>query len=173
MHIPASPVAPHMVDNKYYGPGDKTKYQLGDAEVVSLHARRRSAEADTLTLLRAEMDNDPLRNVDDQSHLFLVARPAAARRDVCLPITGAPDWQTRLTGLVTKARTSESLPTALTRFELATVPAPLHCPPVNAPDSPPGVHMPGPGDAHSVAGPRPAVAAQWQFPPGRQGPHLP
>ncbi|HWU05540.1 MAG TPA: ATP-binding protein [Streptomyces sp.] len=116
VHIPASPVAPHMVDNKYYGRGDKTKYQLGDAEVVSLHVRRRSAEADTMTLLRTEMDNDPLRNVDDQSHLFLVARPTAARRDVCLPITGAPEWQMRLTALITKARTSEALPTALTRF---------------------------------------------------------
>ncbi|MFC8728243.1 AlbA family DNA-binding domain-containing protein [Streptomyces bacillaris] len=116
VHIPASPVAPHMVDNKYYGRGDKTKYQLGDAEVVSLHARRRSAEADTLTLLRTEMDNDPLRNVDDQSHLFLVARPAAARRDVCLPITGAPDWQTHLLTLVEKAKSSQAVPATLAKF---------------------------------------------------------
>ncbi|MFF2721915.1 hypothetical protein [Streptomyces sp. NPDC058011] len=116
VHIPASPVAPHMVDNKYYGRGDKTKYRLGDAEVVSLHARRRSAEADTLTLLRTEMDNDPLRGVCDQSHLFLVARPAAARRDVCLPITGAPDWQTRLLTLVEKAKSSEDAPLTFVRI---------------------------------------------------------
>lgn len=104
VHIPASPVAPHMVDNKYIGRGDKTKYQMGDAE------------ADTLALLRKEMDNDPLRNFDDQSHLFLVAHPTAARRDVCLPITGAPDWQTRLTALVTKAQGSAALPATLAKF---------------------------------------------------------
>ncbi len=52
----------------------------------------------------------------DQVHADLVARPTGERRDVCLPITGAPDWQMRLTALVTKARTSEALPTALTRF---------------------------------------------------------
>ncbi|MFF2411425.1 hypothetical protein [Streptomyces sp. NPDC058092] len=56
VHIPAGPVAPHMVDNRYFGRGDKTKYQMGDAEVVTLHARRRNAEADTLTLLGKEMD---------------------------------------------------------------------------------------------------------------------
>ncbi|OXZ01504.1 helix-turn-helix domain-containing protein [Streptomyces sp. 2R] len=116
VHIPASPVAPHMVENYYYGRGDKTKYRLGDAEVVTLHARRRSAEADTMTLLRTEMDNDPLRRVCDQSHLFLVARPAAARRDVCLPITGAPDWQTRLRTLVEQAKSSEAVPATLAQF---------------------------------------------------------
>ncbi len=41
VHIPASPVAPHMVDNKYFGRGDKAKYQMGDAEVV---APRKTAE---------------------------------------------------------------------------------------------------------------------------------
>ncbi|MFE2188512.1 hypothetical protein [Streptomyces sp. NPDC059455] len=88
VHIPASPVAPHMVDNRYFGRGDKTKYQMGDAEVVSLHARRRNTEADTLALLRKEMDEDPLRDVGAQSHLFLAAQPTAGRRDMCLPLMG-------------------------------------------------------------------------------------
>ncbi|MGW4048574.1 AlbA family DNA-binding domain-containing protein [Streptomyces sp. NPDC004721] len=71
VHVPASPVAPHMVDNRYFGRGDKTKYQMGDAEVFALHARRRNTEADTLALLRKEMDEDLLRDVGAQSHLFL------------------------------------------------------------------------------------------------------
>ncbi|MEV6251276.1 ATP-binding protein [Streptomyces sp. NPDC051742] len=103
VHIPASPVAPHMVDNRYFGRGDKTKYQMADAEVVGLHARRRDIEGDTLTLLRKEMDEDPLRDVGAQSHLFLVAQPTAGRRDMCLPITGAKDWNQRLPALIQRA----------------------------------------------------------------------
>ncbi|MER5353468.1 ATP-binding protein [Kitasatospora sp. NPDC002551] len=113
VHIPASPVAPHMVDNRYFGRGDKTKYQMGDAEVVALHARRRDAEADTVKLLRKEMDEDPLRDVGAQSHFFLVARPTAGRRDMCLPITGAQDWNTLLQALIRRVREDQTLRTAL------------------------------------------------------------
>ncbi|MFJ6994494.1 helix-turn-helix domain-containing protein [Streptomyces sp. NPDC003090] len=109
VHIPASPVAPHMVDNRYFGRGDKTKYQMGDAEVVSLHARRRAAEADILTLLRREMDEDPLRDVGSHSHFFVVAQPAAGRRDMCLPITGAQDWNSRLHTLINRVQESREL----------------------------------------------------------------
>ncbi|MFJ6384740.1 helix-turn-helix domain-containing protein [Kitasatospora sp. NPDC092039] len=113
VHIPASPVAPHMVDNRYFGRGDKTKYQMGDAEVVALHARRRNTEADTITLLRKEMDEDPLRDVGAQSHFFLVAQPTAGRRDMCLPITGAQDWNMRLHTLIRRVQASPILQAAL------------------------------------------------------------
>ncbi|MFD8431803.1 helix-turn-helix domain-containing protein [Streptomyces coelicoflavus] len=113
VHIPASPVAPHMVDNRYFGRGDKTKYQMGDNWVVSLHARRRNTEADILALLRKEMDEDPLRDVGAQSHLFLVAQPTAGRRDMCLPITSARDWNIRLHTLIQQARTSPRTKAAL------------------------------------------------------------
>ncbi|MFH9829399.1 helix-turn-helix domain-containing protein [Streptomyces bobili] len=113
VHVPASPAAPHMVDNKYIGRGDKTKYQMGDAEVVALHARRRSADADALALLRREMDEDPLRDVGAQSHLFLVAQPTAGRRDMCLPIIGAQDWNGRLNSLINRVQESSELRAAL------------------------------------------------------------
>ncbi|MEK8141680.1 ATP-binding protein [Streptomyces sp. M10(2022)] len=113
VHIPASPVAPHMVDNRYFGRGDKTKYQMGDAEVVTLHARRRNAETDTLTLLGKEMDEDPLQDVGANSHLFLVAQPTAGRRDMCLPITGAQDWNMRLHHLIRRVHENQRLRTAL------------------------------------------------------------
>lgn len=113
VHIPASPIAPHMVDNRYFGRSDKTKYQMSDNEVVSLHARRRDTEADILTLLRKEMDEDPLRDVGAQSHLFLVAQPTAGRRDMCLPITGARDWNIRLHTLIQQTRTSPRTQAAL------------------------------------------------------------
>ncbi|XVV32968.1 hypothetical protein ACQPXT_01165 (plasmid) [Streptomyces sp. CA-100214] len=113
VHIPASPVAPHMVDNRYFGRGDKTKYQMGDAQVVALHAKRRSAEADTLLLLQKQMKEDPLRDVGDQSHLFLVAQPTAGRRDMCLPITGAQNWNLRMATLIKRVQESQDLRSAL------------------------------------------------------------
>ncbi|MFD4862484.1 AlbA family DNA-binding domain-containing protein [Streptomyces atratus] len=113
VHIPASPVAPHMVDNRYFGRADKTKYLMGDAEVVSLHARRRNTEADALALLHKEMDEDPLADVGAQSHLFLVAQPMAGRRHMCLPITGAQDWNMRLHTLIRRVQENQSLRAAL------------------------------------------------------------
>lgn len=104
-----------MVDNRYFGRGDKTKYQMGDAEVVALHTRRRNTEADTLTLLREEMDEDPLRDVGAQSHLFLVAQPTAGRRDMCLPITGAQNWNQRLHILIQRALEAPRTRAALSR----------------------------------------------------------
>ncbi|MBM9624796.1 helix-turn-helix domain-containing protein [Streptomyces zhihengii] len=113
VHIPASPVAPHMVDNRYFGRGDKTKYQMGDAQVVALHAKRRSAEADTLLLLQKQMEEDPLRDVGVQSHLFLVAQPTAGRRDMCLQITGAQDWNLRMATLIKRVQESQALRSVL------------------------------------------------------------
>ncbi|MEU8718339.1 hypothetical protein [Streptomyces sp. NPDC048663] len=115
VHIPASSVAPHMVDNRYFGRGEKTKYQMGDAQVVELHAKRRNAEADTLLLLQKHMEDDPLRDVGRQSHLFLVAHPTAGRRDMCLPITGAQDWNVRMAKLIQRVQESEVLRSALAR----------------------------------------------------------
>ena len=53
VHIPASAAAPHMVDGRYYGRGDKTKYQMADAEVVRHHLLRKANEtgANAATLL--------------------------------------------------------------------------------------------------------------------------
>ncbi|MFP8959027.1 DEAD/DEAH box helicase family protein [Streptomyces nanhaiensis] len=96
VHIPPSPAAPHMVDGRYFGRGDKTKHPLADADVVRLHQRRRTAEDDALALLREEIGRDPLAGAGDQSHLFLLAQPAAGRRDMLLELTSDPNWNTRL-----------------------------------------------------------------------------
>lgn len=109
VHIPASPAAPHMVEGRYFGRGDKTKYRLSDAEVLRLHAQRNDAEADALALLQKEMDADPLRSVGEQSHLFLVAQPTAGRRDMLLDLTGAPDWSTRLARFIERAHQNKEL----------------------------------------------------------------
>lgn len=105
VHIPPSPAAPHMVDGRYFGRGDKTKHPLADADVVRLHQRRRTAEDDALALLREEIGRDPLAGAGEQSHLFLLAQPAAGRRDMLLELTSDPDWNTRLWHFIQNAAT--------------------------------------------------------------------
>ncbi|WP_329583530.1 AlbA family DNA-binding domain-containing protein [Streptomyces sp. NBC_01361] len=109
VHIPASPAAPHMVEGRYFGRGDKTKYRLSDTEVLRLHARRNAVEADALGLLTKEMNEDPLQRFGQQSHFFLVAQPTAGRRDLLLDLTGALDWNTRLARLIERAHQNPGL----------------------------------------------------------------
>jgi hypothetical protein len=85
VHIPPSGVAPHMVDNKYLGRGDKTKHYLSDAEVTRLHERRRAGEADGITLLRREFERDPIPS-SPQAHLFLLAEPSPGRPEMLLDL---------------------------------------------------------------------------------------
>lgn len=107
IHIPASPLAPHMVDGRYFGRGDKTKRTLPDSEVVRLHERRRNAEQDALSLLRQEIDNDPMHDVGKQSHMFLVAQPLSAPRDLLLDLTSGPKWNIQLAQFIEKTYTPE------------------------------------------------------------------
>ncbi|MFD8026777.1 helix-turn-helix domain-containing protein [Streptomyces lavendulae] len=104
IHVPASPAAPHMVDGRYHGRGDKTKHVLSDADVVRLHERRRSTDQDALELLQHEMDRDPVRH-GNNAHLFLLAQPLASPRDMLLRLTGDPQWGQRLNEFIAKANT--------------------------------------------------------------------
>lgn len=108
VHIPASPVAPHMADGRYYGRNDKTKYVLSDPEVFRLHERRRAAERDALKLLEAEIANDPIpTDQRRQAHLFLVAQPLAGRRDMLLDLVSGPQWNLNLAQFLQTAFTPE------------------------------------------------------------------
>lgn len=107
VHIPASPAAPHMVDNYYYGRNDKTKHKLNNDDVLRLHQRQRAAEQDVLLFLREEIDEDPLATVGDQSHLFLVAHPVTGRPEMLLDLTSGQDWNQKLWGLIEYAYRDE------------------------------------------------------------------
>jgi len=86
VHVPASPSAPHMVDNRYVGRGDSAKYYLSDAEVLRLHERRRISESDALVMLAREFARDPVPEGEGkQAHLFVLAEPLAARSEMMLP----------------------------------------------------------------------------------------
>ncbi|GAA2803053.1 hypothetical protein GCM10010441_29730 [Kitasatospora paracochleata] len=105
VHIPASPSAPHMVDGRYYGRGDKTKHRLADPEVLLLHERRRIAEKDALAMLQYEMERDPIPD-GEQAHFFFVAHPLAARRDMLKDLVSG-DWNLQMAHLIQKAYTPE------------------------------------------------------------------
>jgi hypothetical protein len=108
VHIPASSLAPHMVDGRYYGRNDKTKYALSDPEVLRLHERRRSADRDAVALLSAEVADDPIPvDIRRNAHLFLVAQPLAARRDMLFDLISTPNWNINLREFIDKAYTPE------------------------------------------------------------------
>lgn len=108
VHIPASAVAPHLADGRYYGRNDKTKYVLSDPEILRLHDARRSADRDALALLAAEIDNDPIpAGPRRKAHLFLVAQPLAGRKDMLLDLVSGPRWQLDLAAFTESAFTAE------------------------------------------------------------------
>ncbi|MGV9211096.1 AlbA family DNA-binding domain-containing protein [Micromonospora sp. RB23] len=97
VHVPPSPAAPHMVDHRYLGRGDKTKHHLADAEVRRLHNLRRLSETDTLALLDAEFDRDPVPvERRSQSHLFLLAEPINGRPEMLLSLVSGREWPQRM-----------------------------------------------------------------------------
>jgi hypothetical protein len=90
--VPASPRAPHMVEHRYWGRGDKTKYRLSDAEVERLMALRERWAADAERLLRDWMAADPIpADSRANGHLFITASPVPQRQRLLLPLF-ADNW---------------------------------------------------------------------------------
>jgi hypothetical protein len=101
VHVPVSPLRPHMVDHRYLGRGERSKVYLSDAEVARLHGLRHQAEADVHQLLTAEIDRDPVSAAERKhSHLFLLAQPAASTSNLLLPIFDAPTARQQLSEIV-------------------------------------------------------------------------
>jgi hypothetical protein len=96
VEVPASPLAPHMVDGRYYGRGDRGIRVLSDAEVVRLH-QMRALEADRIerTLDDAIADADRLLPEDSAKvgRLVIVAEPAPVQRpDLMAEVYARRDW---------------------------------------------------------------------------------
>ena len=99
--VPVSARAPHMVDGRYYGRGDKTKHQLSDAEVSTLMARRQEWERDVKQRLAVIMSADPVpEELRQNGHLFVLATPVAAPEDLLVDVIPAEGWQRELLELV-------------------------------------------------------------------------
>jgi hypothetical protein len=89
--VPPSPSALHMVDGKYYGRGDTTKHVLSDAEVQRLHQLALRRQHDVEDLLEGEIRRDPWpTELRRYAHLFGVAQPVAARRDLLQQVLKDP-----------------------------------------------------------------------------------
>lgn len=93
VQVPPSPLAPHMVDQSYWGRSSNGKRKLEDAEVRRLLLQRDRGEDAFRTRLIALEDHDPLvGHIQDHptgnGHVYLVAEPTApvARGD------GLQEW---------------------------------------------------------------------------------
>jgi len=91
--IPASPDAPHMVDGRYYGRGERTNRVLSDADVLRLHQQRRNDRERVLEALENLRSRDPFpgartngdaaeRPRAQYGHLYLAASPRRAPANI-------------------------------------------------------------------------------------------
>jgi hypothetical protein len=88
--VPASPLAPHMVDGKYRGRGDTTNVVLSDGEVRRLHERAMLHRARATEILRAEIARDPSPpTTQPEAHLFVIAQPVTADDELLFRAVGA------------------------------------------------------------------------------------
>jgi hypothetical protein len=81
-----------MVDGKYCGRGDTTKYVLSDVEVQRLHLLALRRQHDAEDLLEKDMRLDPFpAKFRRHAHLFGIAQPVSARRDLVQQILKDPE----------------------------------------------------------------------------------
>lgn len=89
VRVPASPRAPHMVENRYWGRGDKTKHMLSDAQVERLIALRSRWAVNAEQALTEWIAVDPIApDKRQRAHLFVVANPVPPREKLMLPVLG-------------------------------------------------------------------------------------
>lgn len=99
--VPMSPRAPHMVGNRYWYRGDKTKYPLSDPEVERLIDLRKRWEPEAEALLDAWIARDPIAAPEQtNAHLFVVCAPVPRVDDALLPLLQVESWQAALHELV-------------------------------------------------------------------------
>lgn len=105
VHVPQSIRAPHMVDGRYYGRGDKTNRMLPNAEVVRLLDRRLADRRDLRADARA-IRTDLVG--DDQRLLVVVADPVGAREDMLVALSESSTWQETVLQLVHSATDAQN-----------------------------------------------------------------
>jgi Putative DNA-binding domain len=82
VHVPPSPLAPHMVDYVYYGRGDRANVRLGDEQVRVILEDRRRGRIDVLAELQQMVEDDPIpADEREYGHLYLLAQPETAAEE--------------------------------------------------------------------------------------------
>jgi hypothetical protein len=92
--VPPSAQAPHMVDNIYYGRGDRANRKLSDQEVRQAMAIRAQNREDISQQLHALRDEDPVPPPRQSGHLYVIAHPLAAADDEVVEFITGPSLQT-------------------------------------------------------------------------------
>ncbi|MFG1774586.1 helix-turn-helix domain-containing protein [Nocardia salmonicida] len=92
VHVPQSPCAPHMVDGRFYGRGDKTNRILSQEEVLRLHERRLRDRSDIIAETRRFLDGLNPRG-DRSSIMAILAEPVGAAEELLVPLVDAAEWQ--------------------------------------------------------------------------------
>jgi hypothetical protein len=103
--VPPTPSKIHMVDGRYWGRSDRTRYPLTDAEVQRYHQLVLKGQQDAADLLDAEVGRDPAAEagLTAHAHLFGIAQPVGARSDLLERVVGGsgpPGWHGFLYDLV-------------------------------------------------------------------------
>ncbi len=82
--VPPTPSKIHMVDDRYWGRVERTRYPLSDAEVQRYHQLAFQGQRDAADLLDAEVRRDPAvaAGLSAHAHLFVIAQPVGARTDL-------------------------------------------------------------------------------------------
>jgi hypothetical protein len=104
VHVPESPLAPHQVEGKYMGRGDKTKRYLADAEVAGLMRRRQLSTEVAAQALAALVQTDPFADFQNHAHLFLLARPVRHDTEMLRPLIEDPRRLHKVAEMLNKIR---------------------------------------------------------------------
>jgi hypothetical protein len=93
VEIPASSRAPHMVDGKYYGRGDKRNRVLSHAEVLRIHQQQIAEQRSILTVAQETLADLVKDHIASPPLLLLIAEPMGAREDLLVPLADSSNWQ--------------------------------------------------------------------------------
>lgn len=99
VHVPPSLRAPHMVDGRFYGRGDKTNRILPQEEVLALHERRlrerRDIIAETHRAIRGLGEHKGRNSI-----MAVLAEPIDAADELLVPLVDSDEWQRELLELL-------------------------------------------------------------------------
>lgn len=103
VHVPESPLAPHQVEGRYMGRGDKAKRYLSDAEVAA-HMQRRQQAIDIADKILADFANDdPFAVIERRrAHLYLIAHPVRHDAQMLRPLVEDPGRVSIVVGLLSE-----------------------------------------------------------------------
>jgi hypothetical protein len=87
VEVPPSAQAPHMVDNVYYGRGDRAKIKLADQQVREIVEKRHRAQDEIPAKLQDLADHDPVpADRRENGHLYVIIFPAAGPDDALVDL---------------------------------------------------------------------------------------